>query len=92
MSVEENRTSVQLTETAFNYTAASSNVFDKSCGAVSSFIGLTREDSSKLDGVSYTSFLVYSAYKPMANLEMTKICDEIRSTFPSVKLVIGFCG
>ena len=87
MLYDEKRTTVELTETCFSYTTAFSSVFDKSCGALSSFLGITREDYSKTDDTSCTSFLVYSAYRPMVDLEMTKICDKMRSTYPSIKLV-----
>ncbi|KAM6903094.1 molybdopterin synthase catalytic subunit isoform 2-T2 [Xenentodon cancila] len=59
-------------------------VSSASCGAVSVFIGTTREDevdSRKVVG------LEYEAYEPMAQSEFSRLCDDIRTRWPNVKWV-----
>uniref|UniRef100_A0A3Q3XL89 Molybdopterin synthase catalytic subunit n=1 Tax=Mola mola TaxID=94237 RepID=A0A3Q3XL89_MOLML len=56
-------------------------VSSSSCGAISIFIGTTRED--KLDGQKVIR-LEYEAYELMAQSEFTKLCADIRGRWPSV--------
>uniref|UniRef100_A0A8C8R700 Molybdopterin synthase catalytic subunit n=1 Tax=Pelusios castaneus TaxID=367368 RepID=A0A8C8R700_9SAUR len=51
------------------------------CGAVSLFIGTTRNN---FEGKKVIH-LEYEAYAPMAETEMKKICRDIRQKWPSVK-------
>ncbi|XP_070780867.1 molybdopterin synthase catalytic subunit isoform X1 [Enoplosus armatus] len=56
-------------------------VSSSSCGAISVFIGTTREDevdSRKVIG------LEYEAYELMAQSEFTKLCADIRERWPTV--------
>lgn len=53
-----------------------------SCGAISIFIGTTREDL--VDGRKVIG-LEYEAYEPMAQSEFTKLCADIRGRWPTVK-------
>lgn len=52
-----------------------------SCGAVSVFIGTTRED--EVDGRKVIG-LEYEAYELMAQSEFTKLCADIRARWPTV--------
>ncbi|CAF89892.1 unnamed protein product [Tetraodon nigroviridis] len=56
-------------------------VGSSSCGAVSVFIGTTRED--ELGGRKVTG-LEYEAYEPMARSEFSKLCADIRQRWPAV--------
>ncbi|KAM8961917.1 molybdopterin synthase catalytic subunit-like [Pelodytes ibericus] len=51
------------------------------CGAVSVFIGTTRNN---FDGKKVV-YLEYEAYVPMAELEIKKILSDIRQKWPSIK-------
>jgi len=51
------------------------DVSDPSCGAISTFIGVTRNHFNNKKVLK----LEYEAYKPMAEKELQKICDQIRS-------------
>ncbi|CAJ1069861.1 molybdopterin synthase catalytic subunit [Xyrichtys novacula] len=59
-------------------------VSSPTCGAVSLFIGTTREDL--VDGRKVIG-LEYEAYEPMVQSEFRKLCDDIRARWPSVKHV-----
>ncbi|XP_041667260.1 molybdopterin synthase catalytic subunit [Cheilinus undulatus] len=59
-------------------------VTSPACGAVSLFIGTTRED--QVDGRKVIG-LEYEAYEPMAQSEFRKLCDDVRARWPSVKHV-----
>ncbi|XP_029371574.1 molybdopterin synthase catalytic subunit [Echeneis naucrates] len=52
-----------------------------SCGAISVFIGTTRED--EIDGRKVIG-LEYEAYELMAQSEFTKLCADIRKCWPTV--------
>ncbi|CAF87892.1 unnamed protein product, partial [Tetraodon nigroviridis] len=56
-------------------------VGSSSCGAVSVFLGTTRED--ELGGRKVTG-LEYEAYEPMARSEFSKLCADIRQRWPAV--------
>uniref|UniRef100_A0A671VMX2 Molybdenum cofactor synthesis 2 n=1 Tax=Sparus aurata TaxID=8175 RepID=A0A671VMX2_SPAAU len=56
-------------------------VSSSSCGAISVFIGTTRED--ELDGRKVIG-LEYEAYELMAQSEFTKLCADIRERWPTV--------
>lgn len=51
------------------------------CGAVSMFIGTTRDNC---DGLKVAR-LVYEAYDTMANKAMKKVCCELRKKWPDVE-------
>ncbi|CAH2044648.1 unnamed protein product, partial [Iphiclides podalirius] len=55
-------------------------VLDNSCGAISVFVGTTRDN---FEGKKVVK-LEYEAYEPMALKAMKSICDEIRSKWPAV--------
>nr|XP_020478119.1 molybdopterin synthase catalytic subunit [Monopterus albus] len=56
-------------------------VSSASCGAISVFIGTTRED--EVEGRKVIG-LEYEAYEPMAQLQFTRLCADIRERWPSV--------
>ncbi|XP_040053468.1 molybdopterin synthase catalytic subunit [Gasterosteus aculeatus] len=56
-------------------------VSSTSCGAVSIFIGATREDEV---GGRRVIGLEYEAYELMAQSEFSKLCDDIRARWPTV--------
>lgn len=56
-------------------------VSSPSCGAISVFIGTTRED--QVDGRKVVG-LEYEAYELMAQSEFTKLCADIRARWPTV--------
>ncbi|CAK6983271.1 molybdopterin synthase catalytic subunit [Scomber scombrus] len=56
-------------------------VSSASCGAISVFIGTTRED--ECDGRKVIG-LEYEAYELMAQSEFRKLCDDIRARWPTV--------
>ncbi|XP_029025830.1 molybdopterin synthase catalytic subunit [Betta splendens] len=55
-------------------------VSSSACGAISVFIGMTREDE---DGSRKVVGLDYEVYEPMAQSEFTKLCADIRARWPS---------
>uniref|UniRef100_A0A1A8D253 Molybdopterin synthase catalytic subunit n=1 Tax=Nothobranchius kadleci TaxID=1051664 RepID=A0A1A8D253_NOTKA len=59
-------------------------VSNSSCGAISVFIGTTRED--QVDGRKVVG-LEYEAYESMVQSELTKLCADIRTRWPSVRHV-----
>lgn len=61
--------------------AVSDAVRCPSCGAVSLFIGTTRDS---FEGKRVVR-LEYEAYVPMAESELKKICTEIREKWPNVR-------
>ncbi|XP_034402047.1 molybdopterin synthase catalytic subunit [Cyclopterus lumpus] len=58
-----------------------SAVGSSSCGAISLFIGTTREDEV---GGRKVIGLEYEAYELMAQSEFRKICDDVRARWPTV--------
>ena len=56
---------------------------DPSCGAVSSFVGITRDHFQD----KKVAKLSYEGYVPMAEQELLKLCDEARQKFSSVKRI-----
>lgn len=57
------------------------------CGAVTTFAGLVRGETSTGDGVRATDFLEYEAYGAMAERMMAEIGAEIQTKWPKVKAV-----
>lgn len=72
---------VLLTSSPLDVTSAQSLVSSPSCGAISIFIGTTR-NNFKGKGVLQ---LEYEAYQSMAEKQMTQICLEIRDKWPQVE-------
>jgi molybdopterin synthase catalytic subunit len=55
-------------------------VSDPSCGAISSFIGMTRNNFQQ----KTVSMLSYEGYVPMAEKELRKLCIEANEKYPSI--------
>ncbi|XP_063066559.1 molybdopterin synthase catalytic subunit [Engraulis encrasicolus] len=79
--VDGPRDLIKLTHERLSSDAVSSSVTCPSCGAISLFIGTTRDNFEEKKVVQ----LEYEAYVPMAELEMKKICTSIRTKWPSVR-------
>ncbi|XP_056875533.1 molybdopterin synthase catalytic subunit isoform X1 [Takifugu flavidus] len=78
---EHRRDAFQLSRDWLSVQEVVDAVGSASCGAISVFIGTTRED--ELDGRKVTG-LEYEAYEPMAQSEFTKLCADIRARWPTV--------
>ncbi|XP_067105858.1 molybdopterin synthase catalytic subunit [Osmerus mordax] len=77
----EARDEVQLTHQQLCLEEVSQAVTCPSCGAISIFIGTTRDS---FEGKKVVQ-LEYEAYAPMAQSEIRKICKEIRTRWPTVR-------
>ncbi|KAL0819415.1 hypothetical protein ABMA28_007523 [Loxostege sticticalis] len=71
---------LKLTVDKLSVEAISDLVIDDSCGAVSIFVGTTRDN---FEGKKVLR-LEYEAYESMALKAMKSICDEVRSKWPAV--------
>uniref|UniRef100_A0A8D2IZW5 Molybdopterin synthase catalytic subunit n=1 Tax=Varanus komodoensis TaxID=61221 RepID=A0A8D2IZW5_VARKO len=78
---EEPKDFFQLNDEKLSADDISSRVISPCCGAVSLFVGTTRNHSEGKKVIK----LEYEAYAPMAEAELKKICTDIRSKWPSVK-------
>ncbi|XP_040914403.1 molybdopterin synthase catalytic subunit [Toxotes jaculatrix] len=82
MSVsEEPRDVLQLSRDRLSVQEVVDAVSSTSCGAVSVFLGTTRED--ELNGRKVIG-LEYEAYELMVQSEFTKLCADIRERWPTV--------
>ncbi|KAM3600359.1 uncharacterized protein V6R79_021991 [Siganus canaliculatus] len=79
---EEQRDEFRLSAGALSVQEVMDASASASCGAISVFIGTTREDV--VDGRKVIG-LEYEAYEPMAQSEFTKLCADIRGRWPAVK-------
>jgi len=75
-----NKTICVVTEDKLDISAICNEVSDPAVGAISTFIGVTRNHFEEKEVLK----LEYEAYKPMAEKELFKICDQVRVTW-SVK-------
>ncbi|XP_056593346.1 molybdopterin synthase catalytic subunit isoform X1 [Triplophysa dalaica] len=75
------RDAISLTTDKLSADAVSESVTCASCGAISLFIGTTRDHFEGMKVVR----LEYEAYVPMAELELSRICSDIRTKWPSVR-------
>lgn len=71
---------LKLTVDKLSVDAISELVTDDTCGAVSIFVGTTRDN---FEGKKVLR-LEYEAYEPMALKAMKLICDEVRQKWPAV--------
>ncbi|XP_006626856.1 molybdopterin synthase catalytic subunit [Lepisosteus oculatus] len=72
---------IKLTYDKLSSDAVSESVVCPSCGAISMFIGTTRNN---FEGKKVVQ-LEYEAYIPMAEAQLKKIFSDIRKTWPSVR-------
>lgn len=54
------------------------------CGAISMFIGTTRDNFDGKDVVK----LEYEAYKPMALKSMQTLCDKVRTKYANIENIV----
>ena len=73
------RNFVKITTESLDVAAITNLVSDPTTGAISLFIGTTRND---FDGKKVIR-LDYEAYIPMAEKKITQLCDSIRSKWPN---------
>ncbi|MED6280571.1 hypothetical protein CHARACLAT_012090 [Characodon lateralis] len=78
---EEPRDVFRLSRDGLSVQEVVDSVSSSSCGAVSVFIGTTRED--QVDGRKVIG-LEYEVYEPMAQSEFSKLCGDTRARWPSV--------
>jgi len=64
-----------VTEEKLDLVAICKEVGDPTAGAISTFIGVTRNHFNEKEVLK----LEYEAYKPMAEKELKKICDQVRT-------------
>lgn len=74
------RTHYQITESPVDAEALRAAIADPACGAVATFIGVTRNSFSGKE----VQYLEYEAYAPMAEREMRMIGTEIAGLWPAV--------
>ncbi|XP_041915263.1 molybdopterin synthase catalytic subunit [Alosa sapidissima] len=79
--VDSPRDLIKLTHEKLSSDDVSTSVTCPSCGAISMFIGTTRDS---FEGKTVIQ-LEYEAYIPMAESEMKKICTSIRAKWPTVR-------
>jgi len=73
----ENKNVCVVTEDKLDVSAICNEVGDPSVGAISTFIGVTRNHFEQKEVLK----LEYEAYKPMAEKELLKICEQVRSNW-----------
>ena len=79
-SSPEERFMIQVSENLPSLIECNDFCHDKSCGAISSFVGTTRDN---FQGKTVTK-LSYEGYVPMAEKELLKLCHDATIQYPSV--------
>ncbi|KAA0193889.1 hypothetical protein HAZT_HAZT010098 [Hyalella azteca] len=77
-------THIELTFSELSVSEATKIVSSAKCGAISLFVGTTRDVFENKTVVS----LEYEAYEVMAQKEMKKLADEVRKQFPVENILI----
>jgi molybdopterin synthase catalytic subunit len=77
----------ELVEAPLSADDAVRRVTRPDCGAVVTFAGTVRGETSTAEGARGTDFLEYEAYASMAERTMARIGDEIRERWPQVREV-----
>jgi len=78
-------TIVLITEDELDLNDLISKIKLPSSGAVCSFIGLVRGETSREDHPKETHFLEYEVYEPMAEAKMYQVASEIRQEWPTIE-------
>lgn len=73
-----------ITEEELDLNALLSKITLPSTGAACFFTGMVRGITSR-DDPHETAYLVYEAYRPMAEAKMRQVADEIRARWPAVE-------
>lgn len=79
-SSPEERFMIQVSENLPSLIECNDFCHDKSCGAISSFVGTTRDN---FQGKTVTK-LSYEGYVPMAEKELLKLCNGATCKYPSI--------
>jgi molybdopterin synthase catalytic subunit len=72
-----------VSEDEWDFDEVLSNITVATTGAICSFTGVVRARTIS-DNPHETSYLEYEAYKPMAEIKMRQVADEIRNKWPKV--------
>jgi MoaE-MoaD fusion protein len=73
-----------ITQKEINLNQLLAEVTLPTTGAAAIFTGMVRGITDRVD-VHQTLYLEYEAYKPMAELKMKQVADEIRTRWPSIE-------
>jgi len=73
-----------VTEEKLDLMKIYNEVLEPSCGAISTFVGVTRDHFNGKKVIK----LEYEAYKPMAEKELFKICKQVREKWEVVHIAI----
>lgn len=76
---------LEIVETPIDMTKYVDAVRDPGAGAITTFIGTTRDTFQNKEVVE----LQYEAYKPMAILELKKICTLARNQWPLIGIAVA---
>ncbi|CAM9953900.1 unnamed protein product [Chrysoparadoxa australica] len=82
--MEEGRSFVAITTERIDLGSLVAKVSDDSCGAISTFLGTTRDHH---DGKKVVR-LEYEGYTPMAEKELAKVCQAARSKWDVCKVAV----
>ena len=80
----ENPTIVMITEDTIDLNDLLEKIVLPTTGAAGLFTGMVRQVTSR-GGYKQTEYLEYEAYKPMAEIKMHQVADEIRSRWPTIE-------
>lgn len=82
---------IRVSEDLLSLQECSDFVTDPTCGAISTFVGITRDN---FDGKAVTK-LSYEGYVPMAEKELRKLCDDATEKYTIHKIaavhILGDC-
>lgn len=93
-SAEENTSTrylIKVSEDIPSLDECSKFVSDPACGAISTFVGITRDNF----GGKTVTMLSYEGYVPMAEKELRKLCDDATEKYEIAKIaavhILGDC-
>ncbi|XP_075245055.1 molybdopterin synthase catalytic subunit-like isoform X2 [Convolutriloba macropyga] len=72
----DRRLEIRIDESHIEINEAVEFVSNNDCGAISTFLGVTRKDFPNDDREKGTKYLVYDCYHPMARKETERICQQ----------------
>jgi|EP00945_MAST-04E_sp_MAST-4E-sp1_P007783 molybdopterin synthase catalytic subunit len=82
--LEKNNVRVEISSSLLDILRLTNSTADPSCGAISTFIGTTRDNF----GDKMVQKLEYEAYTRMALLEMLKVGEVVKSKWPDVFKIV----
>lgn len=77
----------EITDQPLSLDDVASRVQAANCGAIVTFAGVVRGETTTAAGLRGTDFLHYEAYAEMAETMLAQIGDEIRSRWPKIQAV-----